>query len=195
MSKVIITGDVNGTGFFTLTSPNSNTSQTLTLPDNSGTFLTDSSAIARSQLPTGSLLQVVSTNKNDAFSTTSTSYVDITGLSVSITPTFASSKILIFVTVGASASADDSLVQLVRGATVIASGTGATVTNGFNMFSLNAGTITNSPVNFLDSPATTSSTTYKVQILTRSGTVFVNRRSLNTSFSGSSSITVMEIAA
>ena len=44
---------------------------------------------------TGNILQVVSTTKTDTFSTTSTSYVDITGLSVSITPTSTSSKIFI----------------------------------------------------------------------------------------------------
>ena len=43
----------------------------------------------------GKILQVVSTFKNDTFSTTSSSYVDVTGLSVAITPSATSSKILI----------------------------------------------------------------------------------------------------
>jgi hypothetical protein len=51
---------------------------------------------------------------------------------------------------------------------------------------------------FLDSPATTSSTTYKVQWKTRVGTLFINNRAYETSSfvaSGISTITVMEIAA
>jgi hypothetical protein len=147
------------------------------------------------QASSGKVLQVVNTLKSTAFSTTSTSFTDITGLSASITPSSSTSKILILVTVGASGSADDSLVQLVRGATVIASGSGGSVTDGFNMFTSNTNSITDSSINYVDSPSTTSSTTYTVQILTRSGTVYVNRRASNASFSGSSSITVMEIAA
>jgi hypothetical protein len=39
MSKVTIAGDVNGTGVFTIASPNSNTNRTITLPDATGTLL------------------------------------------------------------------------------------------------------------------------------------------------------------
>jgi hypothetical protein len=48
--------------------------------------------------------------------------------------------------------------------------------------------------NFLDSPATTSATTYKIQVKTNSGTVYLNRR-LSTDTASTSTITVMEIAA
>ena len=44
MSKVTISGNVNGTGTFTIASPNSNTDRTLTLPDNTGTILTTATA-------------------------------------------------------------------------------------------------------------------------------------------------------
>jgi hypothetical protein len=47
-------------------------------------------------IATGKVLQVVQTTKTDTFTTTSTSFTDVTGLSVSITPSSASSKILIF---------------------------------------------------------------------------------------------------
>ena len=43
MSKVQLQGNVSGTGVFTIASPNSNTDRTLTLPDNSGTVLTQNS--------------------------------------------------------------------------------------------------------------------------------------------------------
>jgi hypothetical protein len=47
-------------------------------------------------IATGKVLQVVSTTKTDTFTTTSTSFTDITGMSVSITPSSASNKILVF---------------------------------------------------------------------------------------------------
>jgi hypothetical protein len=145
----------------------------------------------------GKVLQVVSTFKADVFSTTSTSYIDVTGLSVSITPSSASNKILVIVTTNHSNAVDDSLMQLVRNSTVIGSGTSGTVRNGFSMYA--SGTSINSTmaccINFLDSPSTTSATTYKIQTIVQSGTVYVNRRSNGDAFSASSTITVMEIAA
>jgi hypothetical protein len=45
MSKVTIAGDVNGTGVFTIASPNGNTNRTLTLPDVTATVITDSAGI------------------------------------------------------------------------------------------------------------------------------------------------------
>jgi hypothetical protein len=47
MSKVQLQGNVSGTGVFTIASPNSNTDRTLTLPDNSGTVLTNNSSITQ----------------------------------------------------------------------------------------------------------------------------------------------------
>ena len=58
--------------------------------------------------PAGHVLQVVSTTKTDFFSTTSTTYVDVTGLSATITPSSTSSKILVSVTGASSGSADNS---------------------------------------------------------------------------------------
>ena len=55
--------------------------------------------IVSSALPTGSILQVVSTTKTDTFTSTSTSMVDITGLSATITPSSTSSKILVMASV------------------------------------------------------------------------------------------------
>ena len=52
--------------------------------------------VPRDGLPSGSsggIIQVRSTTKTDPFDTTSTSFTDVTGLSVSITPTRADSKI------------------------------------------------------------------------------------------------------
>ena len=51
MSKVQLAGNANGTGIFTIASPNSNVDRTLTLPDNTGTLLSSASTVATSQLP------------------------------------------------------------------------------------------------------------------------------------------------
>jgi len=89
MASIVVAGDTSGT--VTLTAPLVAGTTTLTLPTVNGTVLTSASSVARSQLPTGSVLQVVQTNKTNSFSTSSGSYVDITGLSATITPTSSTS--------------------------------------------------------------------------------------------------------
>ncbi len=153
----------------------------------------------------GKLGQVVSTLKSDTFSTASTSYTDITGLSVSITPTANTSKVLVLVQVNYGYSGDivDTL-QLVRGSTAIdigdASGASARGTlGGGNGGGANAATaLIPGVVSFLDSPATTSATTYKMQMFVNSGTGYINRTGRdNSSFDmrAASTITVIEVLA
>ena len=149
---------------------------------------------------TGSVLQVVSAFKNDGFSSTSTTFVDITGLSVSITPTSATSKILILVTSNFSAATGNAptVFNLVRNSTNIATPATAPTYNG-TVTPYIAGNISDQSVpwsaSFLDSPATTSATTYKVQGRGSSGTNFYVNRRATADFNSTSSITVMEIAA
>jgi len=168
----------------------------------SGASLTGTQNIPKATLPTGSVLQVVSTTKTNTFSTATTgSYVDITGLSVSITPTSATSKILIIFHVSVGPS-DVLSVQLVRNSTAICIGDAG---NGFQAILGGVPSPSNGdksfPMagNFLDSPATTSSTTYKVQMRNYSGTSFVNQTVNDTNAPytarSTSTITVMEIAA
>lgn len=179
----------------------------LTLPTISGTVLTSASSVARSQLPAGSVLQVVSTTKTDTFSTATTgSWVDVTGMSVSITPTSSSSKVLVIVDLALALSTVTDIVQqrLVRGSTAICVGDSR---GSRNPVSGAAGVISSNNTNanhtrgfnFLDSPATTSSTTYKIQVFSTTGTKFVNRCGedidSSTFYTSTSTITVMEIAA
>ena len=134
----------------------------------------------------GKVLQVVTSSNTANQSTTSTSYVDATNLSVSITPSSASNKILILFTgtVQNNVSTDNTYVTLLRGSTNLA------VTSDY--FILNsAGTriIAGSALHYIDSPNTTSSTTYKIQFKistdnVSTATIFTNSR-----------ITVLEIAA
>jgi hypothetical protein len=155
---------------------------------------------------TGSVLQVVSTTKTDTFSTSSTSAVDVTGLSVSITPSSANSKI--FVT-GSVCFSEDSTIPylmgflLVRNSTSIciadSAGSRSRWTFGTQGVYTTDGTIF-APINYLDSPATTSATTYKIQVQCESPrTIYINRGGESdgdNSITGrfTSTITVMEIS-
>lgn len=158
---------------------------------------------------TGSVLQVVTASKTDTFSTTSTSFTDVTGLSVSITPKSSNSKILVTVTSNATVVSNTAehggLLTVLRGSTNLVNastpGSRSLAISKTNNQGLTAGAYYATPVNFtlLDSPATTSSTTYKVQAMSTGGaTLYLNRLFTDTDDANSvrmiSTITVMEIA-
>jgi hypothetical protein len=176
--------------------------QTLTNKSIAATQLTGTIAAAR--LPTGSVLQVVSTVKTDTFSTTSDTWIDITGLSVNITPTSASNKILIIANYTGSNQSGYSWGRLVRGSTPIciadAAGSRQQATTA-NFYQPNVDRNFTGSVCFLDSPATTSATTYKIQLIVQAGgyTTYINRTNGDTDSAAyarfTSQITVMEIAA
>ena len=146
---------------------------------------------------TGSILQVVQTLKTDSFTTTSTSWVDVSGLTVSITPSSTSSKILVMTHVpfARDGTGSDAFIKLVR----VISSTATDVGNGNNGygFSQAAGQYGLDPVTgarvYLDSPSTTSPVTYKIQTYTANNTVYIGTRRLNDFILGSD-ITVMEIS-
>jgi len=147
----------------------------------------------------GKILQVVSTTKVDQFTTTASVFTDVTGLSATITPTSATSTILVMAAVSLSADAGTSgYLNLVRDSTDISQSTGAGTQNMTKLIVTAASFDVYHPtVVFEDSPATTSATTYKIQVKPPSGTsvVAVNRRADNTGFGSTSSITVMEVSA
>jgi hypothetical protein len=191
MSKIALEGNVSGSGTLTIAAPNTNSNFTLSLPTNTGTILTNATTAG---FPAGSVLQVVQAVSTTRTVGTSTSYVDITGLSASITPSSASNKILIMFclsggtarTGGGGESRTD--VQLVRTSTGIVAFTGYNLradvsSNESNMYALTSG-------QYLDSPNTTSSVTYKLQIKDETG-----GRSYDINAQNSSTITLMEIAA
>ena len=160
MSKVTIQGDASGTGIFTIASPNSNTDRTLVLPDEAGTVLT-TAGVPASAMPAGSVIQVVQGTTETVTSTSSTSYVS-TALNASITPSSASSKIIILATSSFwhSQANYGGFFSLFRGDHT-----------GTNLFSATGGgdwygnnSIIRSPfsLHYVDSPSTTSSTTYTV---------------------------------
>jgi hypothetical protein len=149
------------------------------------------------------IVQIATVTKTDTFSSTSNTFTDVTGLSVNITPTSASNRILVIYSVmsGASSSQGPN-IRLVRNSTAIAIGDVAgsrTQTTSAGFASNTNNLISMHNMNFLDSPATTSSTTYKIQIQSdNSSTQVVNRcvRDDNASYEsrGVSTITVMEIS-
>lgn len=152
----------------------------------------------------GKILQVVQTLKTSAFSTTSQSPVDITGFSVDITPSSSSSKVLVMVNLSMGTEDDNfTYAKLLRGSTVIAEADAASnrPLRMFMVYNNNEGIIETRSFNFLDSPSTTSATTYKMQLnLGASGNGYVNRSYRDNDGSTydprmSSSITVMEVGA
>ena len=163
------------------------------------TLGSDGSVVLPSGFTGGLGTNVVQTVKTDAFSTTSTSYTDITGLSVTITPTSASSKIAVVFTVAVSTAAGAlAFVRLNRDGTDIFINTDATVANDRATFYAipNSALVLSSGSGFyVDSPATTSPVTYKLRMLVPSATGYVNRRGDNTNSGAVSHITAIEVAA
>jgi hypothetical protein len=159
---------------------------TITVPAVSGTMLTNKT--------TGTVLQVVSANYNTYTSTTSTSLVS-SGLTASITPTSSSSKILVIVNpllaVLRNSSMGMASLQIVRGATSIYSAERALAIDAGTFLSVNC------VISVVDSPATTSSTTYTLNFCrynTNTDAVRLNDYNTVPPTVGST-ITLMEIAA
>jgi hypothetical protein len=167
--------------------------------DGTITGLTATGISAVQNLPAGSVLQVLSTTKTDSFSSSSTSFVDVTGFNVSITPKFSTSKILVFGNLVTNTLGDSIITfQLVRGSTDISIGGSALTFRGTiaNYLQSNtADSLISNSFNFLDSPATTSATTYKVQMKTNEVRTFTVNNRPNNDASYTSTITVLEIAA
>jgi hypothetical protein len=176
------------------------------------TFLRGDNVWGSAGASAGTIIQVVQTIKTDTFSGNSTSYVDVTGLSATITPSSASNKVLVLVNLSLTdqhGSGGGAL--LLRGSTAIGqadtagsrrrssfSGSGYT---GDGAGENNMQMSLNSSV--LDSPATTSATTYKVQIVSNGGNYYgvnltvssgaVNDPDNSDSVRMVSSITLMEV--
>jgi hypothetical protein len=154
----------------------------------------------------GKVLQVVSTTKTDTFtSSTGNTWVDITGLSVSITPSLTTSKVLIFANLMIGSDAGEGFVYLkvLRGATDIAIGdtAGSRIRAGFGGRSADVNTCSGYSLIHLDSPSSTSAITYKVQIYPQQGSAlaYVNRSKTDTDSATFarlvSNITAIEIGA
>ena len=187
MSKVVIQGNASGTGDFTIAAPNSNTDRTLTLPDVTGNVVTtgDTSTVTETMIngSLGKVLQVVHVDGPSSV-VSKTGAGSLTVLSAAITPSSTSNKVLVMGTAYAAGVGGSNTwlqIQILRGATNLKNGP----YQGISLANQGAALATN----HLDSPSTTSSTTYNINI---------ERGSSGTNGWGTStnrgSITLMEIA-
>ena len=178
----------------------------------SAKIATAANTIPRSAMTAGAILQVVQVVKTDSLaSSVGATWADVPGMSASITPTSTSSKILVTVDMKGSGGQDYSVIRsrLLRGSTPIYVGDAASSRpqsmGQFYIASGGAGGgyyLAQLGGTFLDSPATTSSVTYKVQFGAdgTSQVVFINRTqgdrdNANYDSRVAATITLMEIAA
>ena len=200
VDAVKFTKGINVTGIVTATNVSIGSSVTAGTFHGSGAALTGVSA--------GKILQVVQTTKTDVFSTSTTgSYVDITGLTVNITPTKANSNILVMAVIGCFVSGDASSIALTTGdGTAIIQGDIASGKDSVSTGAYAGGNSTGegwygnnpAPIFKLHDPSYSlgNTLTYKMRVKGNSGTTYVNR---NQSDSGqyakrtASTITLMEV--
>jgi len=179
VSSIQINGNTSGS--ITIEAPAVAGTNTLTLPASTGTIVTDNT------MPTGSVLQVVNASYTTTVSTASATMVT-TGLTASITPSSISSKILVIANVngaGTAATFTGVKVQLYKDASAI-----LTPQYYASYSTTSTDTQVNVPVCYLDSPATTSSTTYTMYFNRNTGSGTVSVQTNNSA----STITLMEIA-
>jgi len=149
--------------------------------------------------------QVVSTTKTDTFSAAiSATWTDVTGLNLSITPTSATSKVLISVNMPLldnGTSGGQTFLKVTRDGTDIGVGdaAGNRTQVGLGQIIANSNRPQGSSFQFLDSPASTSALDYQVEVWSLSYTVYVNRAATDSNSSNyprsSCTITAMEVSA
>jgi hypothetical protein len=156
------------------------------------------------------IAQVAQTVKTDTFSTTSVSYVDVTGLAATITPSRATSKVLIIAHVSQGDWSQGSFIQIVGGNADSYVGDAATSRVRAAGWVYGGGAADGNQVNapsqviaYLDSPATTSPVTYKVQLRAGVNTTgvaaYINRSHADSNSAAfgrlPSSLTLIEVIA
>jgi len=154
----------------------------------------------------GKIGQVVSSVKTTSYELSSGTFTDVTGYSVDITPSATSSKVLVIANFQAGQDSDGGFTQvrMLRGSTVINAG-GASASRTPGIVGANWGAMEDASgfivaTCFLDSPNTTSSTTYKIQVRqTNSNTLRVgvcgNDGTSSNNVISASVLTVMEVLA
>ena len=173
---------------------------------NNATLANGAASGSKLTMPSGSIIQAKSTTKTNTFTTTSATFTDVTGLSVDITPTNSSNKILVRVFICGSGRSGYArcVARLVRDSTAVGnnSNVGSRMSGFAQLYPSNdTSAVHTAGIEFLDSPGDTSSHTYKVQIANGNSTgdvMCINRNyddgNNSSNHRYSSSISVMEIA-
>ena len=151
---------------------------------------------------TGHILQVKTGTLTSNFnSTTSGAWLD-TGLKVAITPSSTSNKVLVMLEANSSTTGgNNAMFRLKRDSTTLSVGDAADSRSqaAYQQRVNDTNAALNGSITLLDSPSTTSSTTYKLQTKVQGGTVDINRTAANTDGAAYArticTITAMEIAA
>jgi len=200
----------SSSGYVELDVPAAAGSHTLTLPDgggSSGQYLQTNGSGVLSWAGAGKVLQVVQTTKTDTYTTNSGTWATPTGLSVNITPSTTSSKILIFatVTLAGQTAATTAMARIRRGSDAIYVGDQgqASTERSYGQFYNEDSPYHSVPIVgiYLDSPGVDTQITYDIQVKSQNSgaTVYVNRtqgdRNSASDSRTASSITVMEVAA
>ena len=162
-----------------------NNGTTIATVSSTGIAMASGKTLTGDAVSNGKILQVVSAVNSTFVTTTSSSFVD-TGLTLNITPTATSSKILIIMSasIGNTSGGANTSAAIVRGSTEIET------FSRVAFDSSNHANVQNSFV-FLDTPSTTSATTYKLQYKASGGNARFNDSSVA---DPASTITLMEVA-
>jgi hypothetical protein len=204
LAKLILNGATSGS--ISIESPAVSGTTTLTLPTTSGTVLTNGT---NTNFPAGTILQTsqaIFTGTQTIVASGFGAFADVTSLSVTITPSSSSNKILLIAQVTASLTVDRVCYAKFTGgntATFIGDANGSrTRVATFSQSGSAANSQITCPINmtYLDSPATTSAITYKVQIAPNfsSGNIGINYAIIGDSNNAyipaaASSLIVMEV--
>ena len=124
------------------------------------------------------VIQVVNSTITSTFSTTSSTPV-ATGVTATITPQSSTSKILVIANLGGFYINTSSALgegTIYRGSTNLAGSTNALTT----IYSNAGNIVSNGSISYLDSPSTTSATTYSIYLFTSSGTIALGNTSVPT---------------
>jgi len=204
MTAKIKLNAASGGGSVSLQAPsNTDQNRVISLPVSAdGTVLTTTNPKA------GNILQVKSVTKTDGFTSTSSTYTDISGLSTTMSLTNSGNKILISYTVTTGSnfwSTGPIFLILLQDSTKIGAGTGGSSAdnNSTTLMNFYANDASNSSygvgqqsTNFLFSPTDTNSHTYKLQTRGQNAQgISINRSWASADLVGTSTLTLMEVAA
>jgi len=179
---------------------------TIATVSSTGLAMASGKTLTGDAISKGKILQVLQATKTDTFTTSSTTFVDIPDLTVTITPSSASSKVLVFYQLQSGASTHSAIkaVKTIGGTTtdVLVGDASGNITRANQKIYTNGWGPNSAVVQILDSPNTTSAVTYKVQCgnpYSATYYTYINRSQNTANFSydvrSSSTITVMEVGA